>query len=90
MAEFIEDQGFKEEVVKARPFLKPLVDAHGWVAIAVLKVSQRACVVNRNPHSLYQHQLKLGEDEHPRRHGIHSFLEKGLTLLNLIVIRCSE
>ena len=39
MAEFIEDQGLKEEVVKARPFLKPLVDAHGWVAIKVFRVA---------------------------------------------------
>jgi pyridoxamine 5'-phosphate oxidase len=38
VAEFIEDQGLIEEVVKARPFLKPLVDAHGWAVIKVFRV----------------------------------------------------
>jgi len=45
MAEFIEDQGLKEEVVKARPFLKPLVDAHGWVAIKVFRVANPVATV---------------------------------------------
>ena len=35
VAEFIEDQGLKEEIVKARPFLKLLVDIHGWEVIKV-------------------------------------------------------
>jgi len=38
-AEFLEDQVLKEEVVKARPFLKPLVDAQGWEAIKVFRVA---------------------------------------------------
>jgi pyridoxamine 5'-phosphate oxidase len=44
-AEFIEDQGLKEEVVKARPFLKPLVDAHGWVTIKVFRVTNPVATV---------------------------------------------
>jgi pyridoxamine 5'-phosphate oxidase len=38
-AEFLEDQGLKEEVVKARPFLKPLVDAQGYDVIKVFRVA---------------------------------------------------
>jgi uncharacterized pyridoxamine 5'-phosphate oxidase family protein len=38
-AHFMEDQTLKEEVVKARPFLKPLVDVHGWEAIKVFRVA---------------------------------------------------
>ena len=45
MAEFIENQGLKEEVVKARPFLKPLEDAHGWVAIKVFRVTNPVATV---------------------------------------------
>jgi pyridoxamine 5'-phosphate oxidase len=45
IAEFIEDQGLKEEVVKARPFLKPLVDAHGWVTIKVFRVTNPVATV---------------------------------------------
>ena len=44
-AEFIEDQGLKEEIVKARPFLKPLVDAHGWAAIKVFRVANPVATV---------------------------------------------
>jgi len=45
VAEFIEDQGLKEEVVKARPFLKPLVDAHGWAVIKVFRVTNPVATV---------------------------------------------
>jgi pyridoxamine 5'-phosphate oxidase len=41
-AEFIEDQNLK---VKARPFLKPLVDAHGWEAIKVFRVANPVATV---------------------------------------------
>ena len=44
-AEFIEDQGLKDDVVKARPFLKPLVDAHGWAAIKVFRVTNPVATV---------------------------------------------
>ena len=44
-ADFIEDQGLKEEVVKARPFLKSLVDAHGWEAIKVFRVANPVATV---------------------------------------------
>ena len=44
-ADFMEDQGLKEEVVKARPFLKPLVDAHGWEAIKVFRVANPVATV---------------------------------------------
>ncbi|MBN2033340.1 MAG: pyridoxamine 5'-phosphate oxidase family protein [Deltaproteobacteria bacterium] len=45
MAEFVEDQALKEEVVKARPFLKPLVDAHGWVAIKIFRMTNPVATV---------------------------------------------
>jgi len=45
VAEFIEDQGLKEEIVKARPFLKPLVDAHGWATIKVFRVTNPVATV---------------------------------------------
>jgi uncharacterized pyridoxamine 5'-phosphate oxidase family protein len=45
VAGFIEDQGLKEEVVKARPFLKPLVDAHGWAAIKLFRVANPVATV---------------------------------------------
>jgi len=45
MAEFIEDQGLKEEVVKARAFLKPLVDAQGWVAVKVFRLTNPVATV---------------------------------------------
>ncbi|HAR96095.1 MAG TPA: pyridoxamine 5'-phosphate oxidase [Deltaproteobacteria bacterium] len=38
-AEFIEDRALKEEVVKARPFLKGLVDAQGLDVIKVFRVA---------------------------------------------------
>lgn len=47
-AEFLEDQGLKEEVVKARPFLKALVDAEGYDAIKIFRVADAsACVWTR-------------------------------------------
>jgi pyridoxamine 5'-phosphate oxidase len=36
---FLEDQGLKEEVVEARPFLKKLVETHGWDVIKILQVA---------------------------------------------------
>jgi uncharacterized pyridoxamine 5'-phosphate oxidase family protein len=45
VAEFIEDQGLKEEIVKARPFLKPLVDIHGWEVIKVFRVTNPLATV---------------------------------------------
>ncbi len=44
-AEFLEDQALKEEVVKARAFLKPLADAHGWEAIKVFRVANPVATV---------------------------------------------
>jgi uncharacterized pyridoxamine 5'-phosphate oxidase family protein len=44
-ADFMEDQAVKEEVVKARPFLKTLVDAHGWEAIKVFRVANPVATV---------------------------------------------
>lgn len=38
-AEFLEDKALKEEVVKARPFLKGLVDAQGLDVIKVFRVA---------------------------------------------------
>jgi len=44
-ADFMEDQALKEEVVKSRPFLKTLVDAHGWEAIKVFRVANPVATV---------------------------------------------
>ena len=44
-ADFMEDQALKEEVVNARPFLKTLVDAHGWEAIKVFRVANPVATV---------------------------------------------
>lgn len=38
-AEFLEEQSVKEEAVAARPFLKQMVDAHGWDVIKVFRVA---------------------------------------------------
>jgi uncharacterized pyridoxamine 5'-phosphate oxidase family protein len=38
-AEFIEDQDLKKEVLKARPFLQPLIDAQGYAALKVFRVA---------------------------------------------------
>ena len=45
VAEFIEDQGLKEEVVKTRPFLKALIDAHGCAVIKVFRVTNPMATV---------------------------------------------
>jgi pyridoxamine 5'-phosphate oxidase len=37
-AEPLPDPELKEEIVRERSFLKPLVDAHGWDAFAVFRV----------------------------------------------------
>jgi pyridoxamine 5'-phosphate oxidase len=44
-AEFLEDQSVKEEVLKARPFLKSLVDAHGLDVIKVFRVADATASV---------------------------------------------
>ncbi|MBI5015982.1 MAG: pyridoxamine 5'-phosphate oxidase family protein [Deltaproteobacteria bacterium] len=44
-AEFIEDQGLKEDVLEARPFLKRLVDAQGYGAIQVFRVANPVATV---------------------------------------------
>ena len=44
-ADFIEDQGLKEEVVKARPFLESLVDGHGWDAVKIFCVANPVATV---------------------------------------------
>jgi pyridoxamine 5'-phosphate oxidase len=44
-AEFLEEQDLKEEVVKARPFLKSLVDAQGWDAIKIIRVANGVATV---------------------------------------------
>ncbi len=45
IAEFIEDKAFKEQVLKDRPFLKPLVDANGLDVIKVFRVAGATAVV---------------------------------------------
>lgn len=44
-AEFIDDQGLKEEVVRKRPFLKPLVDGRGYDVIKVFRVANPVATV---------------------------------------------
>jgi uncharacterized pyridoxamine 5'-phosphate oxidase family protein len=44
-ADFMEDQNLKEEIVKARSFLKSLVEAHGWEAIKVFRVADPVATV---------------------------------------------
>jgi pyridoxamine 5'-phosphate oxidase len=44
-AEFLEDQGLKEEILKARPFLKPLVNAQGYDVIKVFRVANAVATV---------------------------------------------
>jgi uncharacterized pyridoxamine 5'-phosphate oxidase family protein len=44
-AEFIEDRILKEEVVKARPFLKQLVDTQGYDVIKVFRVANAVATV---------------------------------------------
>jgi uncharacterized pyridoxamine 5'-phosphate oxidase family protein len=39
IADFMEDRNLKEEIVQARPFLKSLVDDHGWEAIKVFRMA---------------------------------------------------
>jgi pyridoxamine 5'-phosphate oxidase len=36
--EFVDDQALKEEIVAARPFLKPIVDAVGYEALTLFRV----------------------------------------------------
>jgi uncharacterized pyridoxamine 5'-phosphate oxidase family protein len=45
IADFMEDRNLKEEIVQARPFLKSLVDAHGWEAIKVFRVAKPLATV---------------------------------------------
>ncbi|MBA4419277.1 MAG: pyridoxamine 5'-phosphate oxidase [Syntrophus sp. (in: bacteria)] len=40
IAEVVEDQGLKEEIVKTRPFLKPVVEKLGYKVIKVFRVSK--------------------------------------------------
>jgi uncharacterized pyridoxamine 5'-phosphate oxidase family protein len=44
-AESVEDRSLKEEVVKARPFLKALVDAHGHDVIKVFRIANPVATV---------------------------------------------
>jgi len=44
-AEFLEDQGLKEDVLKARPFLKRLVDAQGYGSIQVFRIANPVATV---------------------------------------------
>ncbi len=44
-AEFIEDQALKEEVVQARPFLKPLIDAQGYGVLKMFRVADPVATV---------------------------------------------
>jgi pyridoxamine 5'-phosphate oxidase len=44
-AQFLEDQALKEEVVAARPFLKPLVEAQGYEVIKVFRVTDAVASV---------------------------------------------
>jgi pyridoxamine 5'-phosphate oxidase len=43
--EFIEDRALKDEVLKARPFLKPLVDAQGYDVIKIFRVANAVATV---------------------------------------------
>ncbi len=44
-AEFLEEQSVKEEVVNERPFLKPLVEMHGYEVIKVFRVANAKAYV---------------------------------------------
>lgn len=44
-ADCVEGQSFKEEVLGALPFLKPLVDDHGWEALKVFRVASPVAMV---------------------------------------------
>ncbi|MBA4389948.1 MAG: pyridoxamine 5'-phosphate oxidase [Syntrophus sp. (in: bacteria)] len=44
-AEFMEDQGLKEEVLNARPFLKPLVESDGYDVIKIFRVANAIAFV---------------------------------------------
>lgn len=44
-AEFMEDKALKEQVLKDRPFLKSLVDAHGLDVLKVFRVANATAVV---------------------------------------------
>jgi pyridoxamine 5'-phosphate oxidase len=45
IAEFMEDRALKEEVLKNRPFLKPMVDAQGYDVIKVFRVANAVATV---------------------------------------------
>jgi pyridoxamine 5'-phosphate oxidase len=44
-AEFMDDHNLKKEIVGARPFLKPLVDAHGYDVIKVFRIANAVATV---------------------------------------------
>ena len=44
-AEFLENQDLKDEVVKARPFLRQLVEAHGYDALKIFRVANPVATV---------------------------------------------
>ena len=44
-AAFIEDQELKKQVLKARPFLQPLIDAQGYGALKVFRVANPVVTV---------------------------------------------
>lgn len=58
-AEFLEEQTLKEEIVAARPFLRGLVEAHGWDVIKVFRVADPVASVwtmatNLEPRELFK------------------------------------
>ena len=44
-AAFLDDQDLKEEIVKSRPFLKPLVNTQGYDVIKVFRVANAIATV---------------------------------------------
>ncbi len=59
-AEFLEGQDIKEEVIKARPFLKPLVDKEGYGLIKVFRVADAsACVWTMEKNFAPKEYIKL-------------------------------
>ncbi|MCU0915359.1 MAG: hypothetical protein MUC88_12455 [Planctomycetes bacterium] len=45
VAEIVEDLGLKQEIVAARPFLKPWVEQHGYDLLVVFRVTQGQAAV---------------------------------------------
>jgi pyridoxamine 5'-phosphate oxidase len=44
-AELVEDQKLKEEIVANRPFMKPIIDQHGYKIVAIFRVRNATATV---------------------------------------------